>query len=278
MKINNTTIEFKTVNNVPVLTFIDIDKVYRWTAGTANRLFNKVKNVLTANKDYFYISKAELIAQNPELKAFKEQRQHIKLYVVTADTIRLMVDMLDGKDYKKSLTIFEKMLDKFDLHKKELSEVSENYKNDFSENYKGITDPETIKREVRGCTPINEELSIYAYNFDGELINKGHKNDAYNLVGYPKTGNCYLLININHKSFTYFKNLCVEYLQANTKGKTKLQATMSIKDINNLNQVAEYLEIKFKNKFNNLLIELDASISSITTPVFKEYVRQHLVA
>lgn len=282
MKINNVTIEFKAINNVPVFTFKDTDKIFRWSSGTANRLFNKIKNFknyLTESKDYYYISKAELIEQNPELKEFVGQKQYIRLYVVTTSTIGLMIELLNDKEYSRALSNFKKIVTNSNFCICELGKGDNNYQHNYynRSNNPQATAPETIEKETRGCTPINTELSIYAYNFDGEFVATENKNCAYVFVGYA-TGNNYLLININHKDFTYYKNLFIEYLQADTVGKNKIKAIISNEDLETLNMVAEYLEYKFKDKFNNLLTEFTATISDTETPAFKEYINRHLIA
>ena len=54
-----------------------------------------------------------------------------------------------------------------------------------------------IKKETEGFTPINEELGVYAYNFNGEKV----KNNNYDIMIFEcsNTKNRYLLVNINRK-------------------------------------------------------------------------------
>lgn len=153
MKINNITIEFKAINNVPVFTFKDTDKIFRWSSGTANRLFNKIKNFknyLTESKDYYYISKAELIEQNPELKEFVGQKQYIRLYVVTTSTIGLMIELLNDKEYSRALSNFKKIVTNSNLCICELGKGDNNYQRNYynRSNNPQATAPKIIEEET----------------------------------------------------------------------------------------------------------------------------------
>ena len=136
------------------------------------------------------------------------------------------------------------------------------------------TTAKIIKKETEGFTPINEKLRVYAYNFNGEKT--GGKNCDIAYIVYSDTKNQYLLVNINNKDFFFYKNIIIEYLEANEKDKNNIKAVLKDDVIKALDIFAEYLKSEFSDKFKTLIKKkLKKEIDS-EVPAFKEQIDNYL--
>lgn len=136
------------------------------------------------------------------------------------------------------------------------------------------TSSRIIKKETEGFALINEELKVYAYNFNGEKTRGKNYDIAF--IEYPDTKNRYLLVNINNKDFFFYKNIIIEYLEANERDKNNIKAVLRDDVINILDMFAEYLKDEFSDKFKALITkklkkEIDSEI-----PAFKEQIDNYL--
>ena len=131
-----------------------------------------------------------------------------------------------------------------------------------------------IKKETEGFTPINEELGVYAYNFNGEKT----ENNNYDtmIIKYSNTKNCYLLVNINKKDFFFYKNITVDYLEASEKVKNKMKLELADDVVNVLEIFDEYLKDKFKKKLKTLIRKSIKNEINNEIPAFKEQINNYL--
>ena len=131
-----------------------------------------------------------------------------------------------------------------------------------------------IKKETEGCTPINEELGVYAYNFNGEKV----KNNNYDIMIFEcsNTKNRYLLVNINRKDFFLYKNMTVDYLEASEKVKNKMKLWLADGLVNVLEIFDEYLKDKFKKKLKTLIRKSIKNEINNEIPAFKEQINNYL--
>lgn len=131
-----------------------------------------------------------------------------------------------------------------------------------------------IKKETEGFTPINEELGVYAYNFNGEKV----KNNNYDIMIFEcsNTKNRYLLVNINRKDFFLYKNMTVDYLEASEKVKNKMKLWLADGLVNVLEIFDEYLKDKFKKKLKTLIRKSIKNEINNEIPAFKEQINNYL--
>ena len=131
-----------------------------------------------------------------------------------------------------------------------------------------------IKKETEGFTPINEELGVYAYNFNGEKV----KNNNYDIMIFEcsNTKNRYLLVNINRKDFFLYKNMTVDYLEASEKVKNKMKLWLADGLVNVLEIFDEYLKDKLKKKLKTLIRKSIKNEINNEIPAFKEQINNYL--
>lgn len=131
-----------------------------------------------------------------------------------------------------------------------------------------------IKKETGGFTLINEELGVYAYNFNGEKTEGKNYDIAF--IEYPDTKNRYLLVNINNKDFMFYKNMTVDYLEASEKLKNKMKPSLRADVVNILDGFSEYLKDKFKKKLKTLIRKSIKNEINNEIPAFKEQINNYL--